>query len=90
MMTALKQQTTAFLDRNLKRLISRKFLVFILATVAFWQGSFSQENWLIVSCIYIGLEATVDIVKFTRALKLGGSSREASNQSVEFQSNQKP
>lgn len=71
-MAGLKQQTTAFLDRNLKRLISRKFLVFILATIAFWQGTFSQDNWLIVACIYIGLEATVDIVKFVRAIKLGG------------------
>lgn len=83
-----KKRSRAFIDQNLRRLISRKFMVFLIATVAFWRGEFSQENWLIVSTIYIGLEASIDIVQLARSLKSGADS--AAHSDVGYKQNMKP
>ena len=50
----------------LGKIKSRKFLVFVTATVAMFIGKVDGKEWIVVSCIYIGgnvLKYLVEILK---------------------------
>lgn len=51
----------ALVDGFVKRMISRKFLVFIIATIAFFSSDLSQENWTYIAMIYIGIQGVADL-----------------------------
>ena len=43
--------------------ISRKLLVFIIASVALFTGNVQSSDWVIISSIYISLEGATSIVE---------------------------
>ena len=52
----------AWLDQHLNHFVSKKLLVFSVATVAFFMGSLPSESWVQLAMAYIGSQAAVDIV----------------------------
>jgi len=53
---------SAWLDKQLSNLISKKLLVFAVATTAFFMGSLPSELWVQLAMTYIGSQAAVDLV----------------------------
>lgn len=51
----------AFLDRNVERFISRKFLAWGTATYLVAGSSITSEDWVAVTLVYIGSQALVDL-----------------------------
>lgn len=70
-----KEKAIAHFDSLVLKFISRKFQVWIISTVAFFIDMMDENNYIIVSCIYMGLETVLDLGLFTKYLK-GGSSEE--------------
>jgi hypothetical protein len=52
----------AFLDRVQEKVVSRKLIVFITATVLIWYG-LDPETWGMVAMMYIGGQSAIDMVK---------------------------
>lgn len=50
----------AFLDANVERLISRKFLAWLTATTLCVTGAIDADSWVAVTMSYIGTQALVD------------------------------
>jgi len=51
------------LDNITQKYISRKFLVFVIGTGLALFGNLTSSDWVIVSSIYIGSQAIVDLAK---------------------------
>ena len=51
------------LDNITQKYISRKFLVFLIGTLLCLFNNLSSSDWVIVSSIYIGSQAIVDLAK---------------------------
>lgn len=58
----LRQEPKGFLDRVQEKMISRKLLVFITATVLMWYG-LDPETWGLIAMCYIGGQSAIDMVK---------------------------
>jgi len=57
-------KASAFVDRWLEKLASRKLLVWGTATYLAMTGQLASADWVIISAIYIGTQAVIDgIVK---------------------------
>lgn len=69
-----------FIDKVQSKWISRKLLVFMIASVALFTGNVQSSDWVIISSIYISLEGATSIVE--RILKAKTGSSEI-NQTVE-------
>ncbi len=50
-----------WLDKQVQRFISRKFLAWCTATYLAMTSSLTSEDWVAVTLAYIGSEALVDI-----------------------------
>jgi hypothetical protein len=58
-----EQQKEAIIDRLSERLISRKFLAWITATLLLaFTSNLDPDNWVIVTSIYIGGQTVIDAV----------------------------
>ena len=58
-----EQQKEAIIDRLSERLISRKFLAWITATLLLaFTSNLDANNWVIVTSIYIGGQTVIDAV----------------------------
>jgi len=68
------------IDKMQSKWISRKLLVFIVASVALFKGKVLSEDWVIISSIYISLEGATTIVERILKAKQGSSS---TNQTIE-------
>ncbi len=68
------------IDKMQSKWISRKLLVFIVASVALFKGKVLSEDWVIISSIYISLEGATTIVERILKTKQGSSQ---TNQTVE-------
>jgi hypothetical protein len=55
------EKVKAFLDRITEKIISRKFLAWITATVLSGTGHIDSDDWVAVTVMYIGSEALVDL-----------------------------
>ena len=55
------------LDNITLKYISRKFLVFIIGTLLALFGSLDSHDWVVVSSIYIGSQAIVDLAKIYKS-----------------------
>jgi hypothetical protein len=55
------------IDRLQSRWISRKLLVFIIASIALFTKNVESGDWVIISTVYISLEGATTIVE--RVLK---------------------
>jgi hypothetical protein len=51
------------LDDLINRYLSRKFFVFVIATVLLILKVIDQNTWLIISGTYIGTEGVLDLMK---------------------------
>ena len=49
------------LNKLLDNLLSKKFLCLILGTVLLARGSLTGEQWIILACIYIGVDGALNI-----------------------------
>jgi hypothetical protein len=62
-----------FIDKVQSKWISRKLLVFMIASVALFTGNVQSSDWVIISSIYISLEGATSIVERIMKAKTGGS-----------------
>lgn len=53
----------SFLDRHVNRFVSKKLLVWTVATVFLVIGIIPVDPWMILTSTYLGSQAAVDIVK---------------------------
>ena len=53
----------AFIDKYLDFTISKKLTVFLIATVYLKLGLINGEQWLIISSLYVGVQAWIDSIK---------------------------
>ena len=51
------------LDNITQKYISRKFLVFVIGTLLCLFNNLTSSDWVIISSIYIGSQAIVDLAK---------------------------
>ena len=56
----------AKLDKLLNRFISKKLMVFIIATIFISFSKIDPINWVNLSMVYIGSQAAVDLMKELR------------------------
>lgn len=63
-----------FLDRYLSKGVSKKLTVFIIASIALFNGNLTGTDWVIISGIYIGSQTVIDVFK----AKSGGSAYDGS------------
>ena len=54
------------LDSITQKYISRKFLVFVIGTLLCLFNNLESSDWVIISSIYIGSQAIVDLAKIYR------------------------
>ena len=53
-------KATAFLDRWLAKLTSRKLMVWLTATGLTLTGQVTSQDWVVISAIYIGGQTVID------------------------------
>jgi len=51
-----------FIDRYFSKWVSRKLLVFTIASIAMFTGKVNSNDWVIISTAYISLEGVTSIV----------------------------
>jgi hypothetical protein len=51
------------LDSKINKWISRKLLVFIVASVALFKGVLNSTDWVIIATAYIAVQSFVDSVE---------------------------
>ena len=52
----------AIVDKGLSKLVSRKLLVWSVATALMAAGSIDSSDWVILSALYIGGQSVIDAV----------------------------
>ena len=48
---------------DLGKYISRKFLVFVIATILLLVGKLSEQVWLYLALAYMGVEGILDLIR---------------------------
>jgi len=56
------------IDTFLGKWASRKLLVFFIATLLALFGNLNSHDWVIISSIYIGSQAVIDLAKIYKSL----------------------
>lgn len=57
-----------FLDRGISKIMSRKLLVWVIATIGVPLNLIDGEQWIQISMVYIGSQAAKDfIIDYVRA-----------------------
>ena len=56
------------LDRLQGKLISRKFLVFVLTTVLLFLNRITAEQWIMMSALYIGTNTVLGLVSILKGV----------------------
>jgi hypothetical protein len=62
----LDNKDKGILDAIQEKAISRKLLVFIVATALLWNAQLDPETWGMIAMIYIGGQTAVDFAKMWR------------------------
>ncbi len=62
----LDNKEKGILDAIQEKAISRKLLVFIVATALLWNAQLDPETWGMIAMIYIGGQTAVDFAKMWR------------------------
>ena len=57
------------IDKFLSRWVSRKFLVFIVATSGMLYGSITSADWTIIAGMYVGTQGAIDAIERLKGLK---------------------
>lgn len=50
------------IDQFLNRWLSRKLMVFVVASVGLFSGTLISGDWVILATVYIGTQGALDIV----------------------------
>ena len=58
----IRPEPVGLLDRIQEKMVSRKLLVFIVATALMWYG-LDPETWGLIAMMYIGGQSAIDMVK---------------------------
>jgi len=56
----------------IKKMSSRKLLVFVLATAGLLADLLTEQTWLIIACVYIGSQAAIDATAHFNKSNFGG------------------
>jgi hypothetical protein len=51
-----------YIDKYLSKFVSRKLLVFCVASVGLFTGKLNGDNWVIVSSAYLSIEGFTKVV----------------------------
>jgi len=51
-----------YVDKYLSKFISRKLIVFIIASVGLFTGNLTGDNWVVISTAYISIQGFTSIV----------------------------
>lgn len=63
---SMGKRTSAALDRLQAKIVSRKLLVWLVATLFLVTLFITPEHWFLISLVYIGSEAAMNIVTVIR------------------------
>lgn len=58
-------------DKYLNKWISRKLIVFIIASIGLFTTNITSGDWVIISAVYLGSQTATDIIE--RLIKAKGS-----------------
>ena len=50
------------IDKALEKMVSRKLLVWVMATVLMFSSHLDSSDWLILSALYIGGQSVIDAI----------------------------
>jgi len=50
------------LDEIVGKLISRKLVVFLIATIFIYLGKLESQQWVEIAMVYVGSQAAVDLI----------------------------
>jgi hypothetical protein len=50
------------LDKILNRYVSRKLMVFVVASFGLFSGTLTSSDWVIISAVYIGTQGAIDAI----------------------------
>jgi|TARA_R100000093_G_scaffold71737_1_gene48691 hypothetical protein len=53
----------AIIDNFMERIVSRKFLVWVTATVLAILGALASSDWVTISIVYVGTQGALDIAR---------------------------
>ena len=51
-----------YIDKYLSKFISRKLIVFVIASVGLFTGNIDGNNWVVISTAYISIEGFTNII----------------------------
>lgn len=51
-----------YADKYLSKFISRKLIVFVIASVGLFTGNITGDNWVVISTAYISVEGFTKII----------------------------
>tara|TARA_B110000879_G_scaffold166397_1_gene215075 strand:+ start:32 stop:211 length:180 start_codon:yes stop_codon:yes gene_type:complete len=52
----------AKIDEILKRYVSRKLMVFVVASFGLFSGTLTSSDWVIISAVYISAQGAIDAI----------------------------
>tara|TARA_R110000765_G_scaffold165241_1_gene270267 strand:+ start:317 stop:496 length:180 start_codon:yes stop_codon:yes gene_type:complete len=52
----------AKIDTLLKKYVSRKLMVFVVASVGLFSATLTSSDWVIISAVYIGTQGAIDAI----------------------------
>lgn len=58
------------IDTTVKKYVSRKLMVFVVASVGLFSATLSSTDWVIVAGIYIGTQGAIDAIAKLRQNEL--------------------
>ena len=59
------------IDKFLSSWVSRKLLVFVVASFGLFSGTLTSTDWVTIGCIYIGTQCVIDAISTLRCFKRG-------------------
>ena len=60
--------TKSLLDLIIGKLVSRKLLTFIVATVLISKQALDSGDWTLIACMYIGVQGAIDFYKIRNGI----------------------
>lgn len=51
-----------YIDKYMSKFISRKLIVFVIASVGLFTGNLTGDNWVVISTAYISVEGFTKII----------------------------
>ncbi len=52
----------AKIDTTLKKYVSRKLMVFVVASLGLFSATINSSDWVIIAAVYIGTQGAIDAI----------------------------